>query len=618
MMIENSSTRTTFTVENALYLALFALAVFLRFNQLGAAPLTDAEARNALSVLHFLRGQPELALPDSPAYFFFTYFSFFVFQPNDATARLTAALFGSLVVLLPWLFRDWLGRGAALLTGALLAVSSGMIAASRTVDATGSATMLALFALGLSLAFWRALWRRSAVRGQAARVIATAIAFGLGLASGGPFFTGLLLTGLTLLIAARTLLRDSLDWRAAWAALAAERWRSLAALALTVLIVSTVGLIYRSGLGALAASWLNWLTGFSPTASGRSVLTLPVFLLAYEPLLLIFGLIGAVRAIRQRDLVGQVFVTFFLVAALFGLLYTGRSLAEVVWLIAPLAALGAKAIVEIVAARWVTEEWPLVAGLSAVLLALWGFAQINLTRFAEQLRFNPGLLNAPEGVTLTSVIGLVFVLIALVAAVLVTFLFAVGWSSRAAVLGATFVGAFTLLAATLNAGWGLAQERVTEPVELWQTRPTALDVRRLVESVKATSNFAVGQEREIEVVVNLPADQPGESAEAALAEAQTGALAWALRDFANVRFVVGLDALVNAPVVITAANEQDPTLGSAYVGQAFTLYRQWRPDNLLEGEQLRWLLNRNAPTESARLVFWVRQDIQQLQTVQTP
>ncbi|MCS6910125.1 MAG: hypothetical protein NZM11_06095, partial [Anaerolineales bacterium] len=144
------------------------------------------------------------------------------------------------------------------------------------------------------------------------------------------------------------------------------------------------------------------------------------------------------------------------------------------------------------------------------------------------------------------------------------------------------------------------------------------DVQRLVESLKTTSNFAVGQEREIEVVVNLQPDEPGEGAEAALFEAQTGALAWALRDFVNVRFVSGLDARVNAPVVITGADEQDPTLGSAYVGQAFTLYRIWRPENLLEGEQLRWLLNRNAPTESQRVVLWVRQDIQQLQTVQTP
>lgn len=610
MMIENSPARTSFTVENALYLALFALAAFLRFNQLGAAPLNDDEARNALAVLHFLRGRPELALPDSPAYFFFTYFSFFILQPGNATARLTAALFGSLVVLLPWLFRDRLGRGAALLTGALLAVSSGMIAASRSVDAT----MPALFALGLSLAFWR----RSAAGGHAVWVIATAVALGLGLASGGPFLAGLLITGLTLVIASHTFLRSSFDRRAARAVLNAERWRFLTALGLTVLLVSTVGLIYRSGLGALAGSWLDWLAGFSPLAPGRSFLALPVFLIAYEPLILVFGLIGLVRALRRSDGVGQMLVTFFLVAALFGLFYSGRALSDVVWLIAPLAALGARALVEIVAACWTPEEWPLVAGLSAVLLALWGFAQINLTRFALQLRFNPGLLNAPEGVPLAGVIGLVLALIALVAAVLVTSLFAVGWSARAAALGATLVGAFALLASTVNAGWGLTQTRAAEPVELWWTRPAALDVNRLVERLETTSNFAVGQEHEIEIVVNLQPAEPGRSAEAALAEAQTGALAWALRDFVNVRFVSGLDARVNAPVVITDAGEQDPTLGSAYVGQAFTLYRLWRPENLLEGEQLRWLLNRTAPTESQRIVLWVRQDIQQLQTVQSP
>jgi len=117
------------------------------------------------------------------------------------------------------------------------------------------------------------------------------------------------------------------------------------------------------------------------------------------------------------------------------------------------------------------------------------------------------------------------------------------------------------------------------------------------------SNFAVGQEREEEIVVQAEPD---------------GAMAWALRDFVKARFVTQLDAFMDSPVVVAPEAQQDPTLGSAYLGQGFTLYQRWRPENLLLHEQLQWLFTRRAPLEASRYVLWVRQDVQQLQTVTGP
>ena len=163
--------RSFWTLETSLYLGLFALALGLRFLNLGASPLNDPEAREALTVLRFLRGQPELALPHSPAYFFFTALSFFALGASEMTARLAPALCGAGLVLLPWMFRDLLGRAPALATAALLAVSSGLLAASRSAD--GSVIALFTFVLGLGLA-WQS--RRSS---STAGLIGAAAAWGV-------------------------------------------------------------------------------------------------------------------------------------------------------------------------------------------------------------------------------------------------------------------------------------------------------------------------------------------------------------------------------------------------------------------------------------------------------
>jgi len=96
-----TSQRSLLTVERSLYLAFFALALALRLYQLNAHPLTDAEAREALLAYRLIRGTVDssAALPHSPAYFFFTYFSFLLFDASNATARLAPALFGAMILL---------------------------------------------------------------------------------------------------------------------------------------------------------------------------------------------------------------------------------------------------------------------------------------------------------------------------------------------------------------------------------------------------------------------------------------------------------------------------------------------------------------------------------------
>lgn len=589
--------RPLLTVEHALYLVLFALALALRLYALNAHPLNDAEAHEALTAFRLVNGQASSILPHSPAYFFFTYFSFLLFDASNATARLAPALFGAGLVFLPLFFRDRLGRAAALLAAGLLATSAGLLAASRSADGG----VITLFALGLSLGALRQYLATSAP----GWLVATAVALGLGFAGGAAFLTGMLILALTALVMSWLSPEEREAARGAWARVRAQGLFFLVALGVALGVVTTVGLVYLPGLGALADGETAWLAGFAPSAAGRAPLTLLVFLLVYEPLHLVFGVVGAVLAFRRGNRFGQWLFWFGLVALAFSALYSGRTLFDVVWIVAPLAALAAWAIAEIVRGAWAAEEWPMVAVQIGVTVALLAFAALNLAMFAEQVRLNPNVLQSRftfSGVTLnasaTTYIYLALIAVALTLAL--AYLLGMGWSPRAAVVGLTVSASAALFVVNVNAGWGLTQLRPDNPVELWWDQPVADDLNRLMQTLGDVSNYTVGGEHDLQVTVQAPPD---------------GALGWALRGFPHAAFVNDLDPLVNSPAVIAPAEQQNPTLGSAYVGTGFILRSTWTAANLSWPEQFAWLTFRrpSAPVQTEKVILWVRQDIAQLQ-----
>jgi hypothetical protein len=588
-----SHQRSFLTVENSLYLALFLVALALRLGGLGAHPLTDAEAREALAAFRGLYGGAETILPHSPAHFFFTYLGYLVFDASDATARLAPALFGAGLVLIPALFREHLGRASALAVSVLLALSSGLLTAARTADGA----MIALFGLGLGLG----ALRRYTATSHSAWLVTSAVGFGVGLASGGAFLAGASILALTTLAMAwvKPEARDAL--REIRAKVRAQAPVFLVALGVTVTLVATVGLVHPRGLSALANSWTAWLRGFLPSAAGRPPLFVPTLLLIYEPLLVVFGVAGMVRAFRSAQRGGLWLFWLSLIALAYAVLYSGRTPLDVIWVATPLAALAGVALVEIVTGAWVREEWPYVAVQTGVSVALLAFSGIMLTSFSEQVRFNPTL--ASSSIT---VLGhtyqaspIVFLYLAVGAALLVpavALLLGLGWSPRSAQLGLTLGAAAALLSVNVGAGWGLTQSRANSPVELWWDRPTADALHLLTETLSSVSNYAVGDERDIEVTVLASTDS---------------VLAWTLRDYAHASFVEALDPLVASPVVVAPADQENPTLGSAYVGQDFALH-QSASGALSWQEQVAWLVFRRRPVESERIILWVRQDVAQL------
>jgi hypothetical protein len=120
-------------------------------------------------------------------------------------------------------------------------------------------------------------------------------------------------------------------------------------------------------------------------------------------------------------------------------------------------------------------------------------------------------------------------------------------------------------------------------------------IRLLADTAVQASLRARGTSQDAEIVVLSP---------------PAGALAWALRDFANVRYTNALSATISAPIVITPGELVDPVLGSQYLGQRFNfeLARGQLPADL--PGRLNFVLFRKIPVSATQLVLWVREDAQ--------
>ena len=167
----NTQTPTTaerrpINLEQVLALLAFALALAVRFLNLGAFPLSDSEAGWALQSLALASSSTsasQLIIGPQPAYIFLTTWLFALFGAPDFLARFLPALAGSLLVLVPFLFRRQLGRPVALIAAFGLALDPGLVTVSRQAGGPMMAVGFGLLALGL----WNT--RKSLLAGCAGR-----------------------------------------------------------------------------------------------------------------------------------------------------------------------------------------------------------------------------------------------------------------------------------------------------------------------------------------------------------------------------------------------------------------------------------------------------------------
>jgi len=569
------------TTEHLLYWLVFLVALALRLFQLGAASLSDVEAGWALQALG-LQHAGAVTLGAQPAYLLLTSQLFSIFGDTNFLARLFPALTGSLLVWLPFFFRRWMRDSSWLHRAGLvmafgLAIDPGLVSLSRQVGSLMPALVFTLLALACLL-HRRMVW--------------TGICAGLALLSGLAFLQGLLILGISWgfsRLAGRASLQTQPDGNNAEPPVEPISTRSmgtaLAALVGTVLVVGTLFLRLPQGLGALAGTIPAYLNTWV-ASSGIPVLRLPASLLVYQPLVLIFVILGAVRAwfgAQADQHTRQVRVglsIWVVVAILLPLLYAGRHVGDMAWALIPLWAL---------AAIEISRAWDLAhedtfsrlvsAGLGLLLFVLAVVGWINLLSI--------GRYQVSVVVYWAIIIG------ALLLSIIAVLLVAATWSTSAARLGV--VGALCIvLGLQLFANtWGMSIVRQNGAQELWPAPAATGQAEQLRLTLTDLSIWSTGLKDQLEIVSLV----------------ESSALQWELRHFPNARFETGLASSASPPVVITLKGVELPSLTEKYRGQDFIwrIYPGWQ--GVFPPGFINWLAFRQAPLGQEQIILWARADI---------
>jgi uncharacterized protein (TIGR03663 family) len=111
--------------EVVAYVVILALAIFTRFYDLGTRVMShDESLHTRYSYNLYNEGNfQHTPLMHGPLLFHMTALNYFLFGDNDFTARIYTSLLGVLLVMLPLLFRRWLGRTGALLASIMILIS---------------------------------------------------------------------------------------------------------------------------------------------------------------------------------------------------------------------------------------------------------------------------------------------------------------------------------------------------------------------------------------------------------------------------------------------------------------------------------------------------------------
>ncbi len=548
------------------WLGVWLLSAVLRLFELGAAPLSPAEAGEALGAL---AGSGTAGSSTSGLLAAANSFLFWLIGPSDVSARLLPALVGTVLPLTMLLYARRGARRGALIAAVLLALSPSLTLFSRSASGVtlGCAAMLVL--LG-------ALLRSSEESESHSAWLALAGAgLGLGVASGGAFLS-LALT----LIPAVLIARPS---QLVVAGRDLMTRRPLLVAAAGLVLGGTFLFFFPDGLGITADGLVAWLSGFRLGWGGRSL----GILLVYELLILLSGLCGLALGLWRGDSFAKTWSVWALAGLVLVVVRPDQPDVPVAMLL-PLAFLGGMVLDAILPRQW--DHWSpmLTYGSAAALVVLGANIFISLGQYGRQITYRPEW--ATRLLLLAGVSGTFVVLIV---ALIWTY------SRMEALMGLTV--ALTVLLAIYGWGraWELGHEHQADPRELWVDEATGPGARILVDTLRTTSERARRASHTLPVTVQ--SDDP--------------VLRWYLRDFSDATWVDSLQPGVVSEAVVAPEEVQSPLLGGSYLGMDLDL-RLTSPAERSGtlSAALRWLFLRDAaaggePVASSRVVVWIRQDV---------
>lgn len=627
------TTQVLISWEVVAYIVLFTIAFLLRIADLDVVPMTEVEARTSLQTLQIVAPHTPgvAAAPDSPMQFFLQGVIFSGMGASELSARLGSVLGGMLLVMLPLLFRSFLGRDRVFIVSLLFVASPVIFTITRQADAFIWTGVFALLLVWLVVK-----WSQEPERAAWPMAAAVAAA-GLVLLShpGGP------LLAVILLVAAW----GALWWTALNAPeerdepgnvlfgqvkqhLAALPWQSMAGVAaLFVVIVGSVLMLYPSGLGHIGNLLAAALSGLvRPATAGMPFGAGFTALLIYELGFVVLAAIAVAMMLLQRR-VGywqRFLILWTALAVLAGIFYRAATPAYAMWIVLPLAFLAADLVVDFFLNHPITVYWTegLVETDESGQRFWWVKYVIGLLVFGVLIvisvhlkEIGRGMLSIPLGYTVGDAFSmlrepmmndfrysLMFFFITLLFIVISLLLVASIWGNRS-MLQALGVGFFIFLIGTnLGGGWQTAVVHASNPAEYWYSMVTNPDAYLLRQTLYEISE----RETQGEPLLDIVAARGGVLEE-------DGVVGWLLRDYPNTRYVgSSIEAARSGIILMPDTDVQMLNLGGDYVGQRFVIQQNSLAYTVPPLDWLAWIGQRRLRSDVANeqgVTLWLRQDV---------
>jgi len=471
--------------------------------------------------------------------------------------------------LAPYLFRDILGRPAAVILAFGFALDPGLVAISRLAGGP-------MFSLGFGLLALGFLYQK--------KLIWSGILGGLALLGGPTIWHGVLIFLFAWFIGKLVFKQSFTEIFAtpeAYPENAHAIRNGLLAGGGVVLLAGTLAFWSPQGLSNLALTIPVYLRGWL-AVSGVSLTQLIAALLIYQPLAIIFGISGSIRSWLESKPFPRWLSLWAVSSLVIVLVYPGRQVYDLVWVLIPLWALAA---IEIGQSLSIDKRDQLPAlGQASLIFLLLALAWINLAGLDQ----NP----ADQTFRLRWAVILGTLALCLVTTVLV----GLGWSASAAKHGLVWGLIAGLGVYGLANTWWVSQLRPNGENELWYPPPAIRQEKELITTLEGLSEANTGIPNEIDIAVTNTAPS----------------LQWALRNYSNSQFSTSPIAGELPSIIISGSEESAPALAGSYRGQDFA----WRIKPGWQGglpmgwlAWPRWLVFRDAPQQVEHLILWARSDL---------
>jgi len=544
-------------------IAAFLLAVLFRFIRLGVIPLSNVEAGIALQALA-VGQRGEAVFGEHVAYVGLTGLDIFVFEASNFLARFWPALFGALIVFVPFLFRDRIGHWPASILAVVLAITPEMVGLSRIIG-----TPMIAF-VSLSLAFGLLLQRKPILSGAA---------FALALMGGSGFWTGILLFGIGLIVSEVFIGQRILIDLFGTFKKGKFRNRFFLAWFLTIAFVGTGFFLAPDGLSGVFSGSVNFIRGFGLGYS-RPFILRPLALFAYSLPAILFGFWGGIRALILREKLDTGLLILALTGLLYLFIYPGATPVDIIWVTLPLWTLAARAVFFV----WrYPENNRFVMMITAILVVI----VLAFSLLALRAMINPTAVQNTQLVTFFALFGGLILLIALI--LLVTY----GWSEEIALSGLMIGLAVVVLFGMVSISVRSTGLNTEETFELWYPEEPQLSTRWLKISTNRVLDWNNRRSTPLEI---------------SIVDLRTQGMRWAMQEYDDVSFVPYSPPTMQPGILISDIMTQ-PDISNSYRGQDLIWARKALWEQMSVMQYLNWIITREAPSTNEEIIFWVRTDL---------